>query len=113
MTPERGAASVWVLGFATMLMMATAAVLATGQAMVRNLALQSSVDRSALAGADVLVGVVPGIPCDHVSWLLENEGFSVVSCELNSASLRVVGQASFAGVRWSAKARAGVGEGGQ
>ena len=82
-------------------------------AIVMDARLQGSVDRSALAGADVAVGVVAGIPCEHAQDLLEFEGFALVDCTLKEDSIRVVGQGNHVGVEWTRRARAGVGQSGQ
>jgi len=104
---------VWVLGFLCILVTASVAVMVGASAIVMDARLQGSVDRSALAGADVAVGVVAGIPCEHAQDLLEFEGFALVGCTLKEDSIRVVGQGNHVGVEWTRRARAGVGQSGQ
>jgi secretion/DNA translocation related TadE-like protein len=101
------------MGFLSLLVMAGFAVMVVGSAIVMDARLQGSVDRSALAGADVARGVVPGIPCEHAQDLLESEGFALVGCTLKEDSIRVVGQGNHVGVEWTRRARAGVGQSGQ
>lgn len=108
MKSEIGSGTVWVLGLCGILLVATFGVMGVGSLAVADYVLQGSVDRAALAGGDVLVGVVPGIPCRHARDVLEAEGFDLVSCSVALGSLRVTGKASHAGVTWERNARAGV-----
>jgi len=103
---------VWMVGIVVVLVAMVGAIGVVGQAMTVDARLQASVDRAALAGADVLVGVVAGAPCEHATELLIHEGFEVLSCSLDSRSLRVEAAASYAGFDWSRRARAGVRESG-
>jgi len=75
--------------------------------------LQASVDRAALGAADVLIGVVPGLPCDCARNLLRHEQFSLESCDLDETSVRVTGSVDRLGIRHSAHAHAGVANSGQ
>ncbi|MFT6972842.1 MAG: secretion/DNA translocation related TadE-like protein [Pontimonas sp.] len=108
MNSEIGSGTAWVLGFCGALLVATFGVMGVGSLAVADYALQGSVDRAALAGGDVLVGVVPGIPCRHARDVVEAEGFTLLSCTVVLGSIRVTGQASHAGVTWERNARAGV-----
>ena len=99
-----------MLGIVVLMVTMLGAVGMVGQAMVRDARLQGTVDRAALAGADVLIGVVPGTPCDHATELVVSEGFTPLSCSLDSQSVRVEAGASYAGLDWSRRARAGVPE---
>lgn len=103
----------WVLGFLSLLVMVGFAVMVVGSAIVADARLQGSVDRAALAGADVALGVVVGVPCEHARDLVESEGFALVTCTLSENSIRVVGEGTHAGVEWTRRARAGVGQSGQ
>jgi secretion/DNA translocation related TadE-like protein len=111
-TRERGSASVWLVGIVVVLVAMAGAIGVVGQATILDARLQADVDRAALAGADVLIGVVAGIPCEHATELLMHEGFEVLSCSLDSRSVRVEAGASYAGFDWSRRARAGVRESG-
>ena len=108
MKSEIDSGTAWVLGMCGALLLATFGVMGVGSLAVVDYVLQGSVDRAALAGGDVLVGVVPGIPCRHARDVLEVEGFDLISCSVARGSLRVTGQASHAGVTWKRNARAGV-----
>lgn len=55
-------------------------------------ALQGATDRSALAGADAHVGVAPARQRVAAGALLVREAFTLVSCEFETSSVRVVGQ---------------------
>jgi len=44
---------------------------------------------------------------------VESEGFTLVTCTLSENSIRVVGEGTHAGVEWTRRARAGVGQSGQ
>lgn len=111
-TRERGSASVWLVGIVVVLVAMAGAIGVVGQATILDARLQADVDRAALAGADVLIGVVAGIPCEHATELLMHEGFEVLSCSVDSHSVRVEAGASHAGFDWSRRARAGVRESG-
>ena len=75
--------------------------------------LQGAVDRAALGAADVRIGVVPGLPCEIASQILQHEQFSLDSCELEEAGVRVTGVVDWRGVWHRAHAHAGVANGGQ
>ena len=75
--------------------------------------LQGAVDRAALGAADVRIGVVPGLPCDIARQILQHERFSLDSCELEEAGVRVTGVVDWRGVWHRAHAHAGVANGGQ
>ena len=75
--------------------------------------LQGAVDRAALGAADVRIGVVPGLPCEIASQILQHEQFSLDSCELEEAGVRVTGGVDWRGVWHRAHAHAGVANGGQ
>ncbi len=75
--------------------------------------LQGAVDRAALGAADVRIGVVPGLPCEIASQILRHERFSLDSCELEDAGVRVTGGVDWRGVWHRAHAHAGVANGGQ
>ena len=102
-----------MLGIVVLLVAMLGAIGVVGQVTTRDAQLQATVDRAALAGADVLIGVVAGTPCEHATELVATEGFGTVSCSLDSDSVRVEATASYAGVSWSRRARAGVTEGRQ
>ena len=111
-TSERGSASVWTVGISVVLVAMVGAIGAVGQATILDARLQATVDRAALAGADVLIGVVPGTPCAHATEVVILEGLEVVSCSVDLHSVRVEAGASHAGFDWSRRARAGVRESG-
>ena len=75
--------------------------------------LQRAVDRAALGAADVRIGVVPGFPCDLARQILQHERFSLDSCELEDAGVRVTGGVDWRGVWHRAHAHAGVANGGE
>ena len=102
----------WLVGIVVVLVAMAGAIGVVGQATILDARLQATVDRAALAGADVLIGVVAGIPCEHATELLMHEGFEVLSCSVDSHSVRVEAGASHAGFDWSRRARAGVRESG-
>ena len=75
--------------------------------------LQGAVGRAALGAADVRIGVIPGLPCDIASQILRHEQFSLDSCELEEAGVRVSAVADWRGVQHKARAHAGVANSGQ
>lgn len=109
---ERGSASVVVLGFIASAVMVAGVLLGVVHQVHLSLALQGATDRAALAAADAYVGVTPALPCVVAGELLHREGFALVSCEQETSSVRVVGEASVGGFRFTQRAHAGVVDGG-
>lgn len=113
MVSERGSATVITL--ALVFALVGVVIIGVGAAALLNRAshLQSVADLAALAASDVSRGVVPGQPCSLARAILREAGFSLVSCELEEGRARVVGRASVGGVALTARAHAGVIDGGQ
>jgi len=110
---DRGSASVVALGWIAMLVLAAGVFSeVAGHVLIAD-RLQASVDRAALGAADVLIGVIPGLPCDSARDILRHEQFSLESCDLDEASVRVTGSVDRRGSRHSAHAHAGVANSGQ
>lgn len=105
---ERGSASVVVLGFIASAVLVAGVLLGVVHQVHLSLALQGATDRAALAGADAHVGVAPAIPCVVAGELLRREGFTLVSCEQETTSVRVVGEVRVGGLRVTKRAHAGV-----
>jgi hypothetical protein len=110
---ERGSASVVALGWVALLVLAMGVCAEVAAHMLIADRLQGAVGRAALGAADVRIGVVPGLPCDIASQILRHEQFSLDSCELEEAGVRVTGVADWRGVWHRAHAHAGVANGGQ
>jgi CMP-2-keto-3-deoxyoctulosonic acid synthetase len=75
--------------------------------------LQAATDRSALAAADVLVGVGGEFPCVTAVEILAVEGFAVESCEVATRSVQVVAVGERRGFSHRKRAEAGVPNGGE
>ncbi len=110
---ERGSASAVALGWIAMLVLATGVFAEVATHVLIANRLQGAVDRAALGAADVRMGVVAGLPCDIARQILQDEQFSLDSCELEDDGARVAGGMSWRGVWHSARAHAGVANGGQ
>jgi secretion/DNA translocation related TadE-like protein len=110
---QRGSATVITLALALFLVSVVLAVVAAGALLQRASHLQATVDLAALAASDVSRGVAVGHPCSIAREILREAGFSMVSCELEEGRSRVVGGASLGGVPLTARAHAGVIDGGQ
>jgi secretion/DNA translocation related TadE-like protein len=110
---DRGSASVVALGWIAMLVLGAGVFSEVAGHVLTAHRLQGAVDRAALAAGDVLIGVVPGLPCDSARQILRHEQFSLDSCELEESRARVTGTVDRRGIRHSAHAHAGVADGGQ
>jgi secretion/DNA translocation related TadE-like protein len=110
---DRGSATVITLALTLFLASALLAMISAGALIQRASQLQSAADLAALAASDVSRGVVAGQPCSLARAILREAGFSLVSCELEEGRARVVAGASMGGVPLTARAHAGVIDGGQ
>jgi DNA topoisomerase-1 len=113
MTSERGSASVAMVGFIVAIFLIAGVLFAVALQVHTAHKLQGATDRAALAAADALVGVVPWLPCTVAGSILIEEGFQMVSCELEKDSARVIGKAIVSGIHQTARAHAGVVDSGQ
>lgn len=109
---ERGSASAVMLGFIAAAVVVAGVLMGLAHQVHLSLALQDATDRAALAGADAQVGVSPALPCVIAGALLAREGFTLVSCELETSSVRVVGAVHLGGLVVTKRAHAGVVDGG-
>jgi secretion/DNA translocation related TadE-like protein len=110
---ERGSASVVTLGFIAAAIIVAGVLMGYTHQVYLSVALQGATDRAALAGADAHVGVIPGMPCVVAGALLVREGFTLASCEIETSSVRVVGQVQLGGLWLTKRAHAGVVDGGE
>jgi secretion/DNA translocation related TadE-like protein len=110
---DRGSASVVALGWIAMLVLASAVFSEVAAHVLIAERLQGAVDRAALGAADVRIGVVPGLPCEIARQILRHELFSLDSCELEEAGVRVTGAVEWRGISHEAHAHAGVANSGQ
>lgn len=110
---ERGSASVVALGWSAVLVLGAGVFAEVAFHVLTAERLQGAVDRAALGAADVLLGVVPGLPCDIARQILLHEQFSLASCEQDEHSVRVIAVGDRRGIRHTAHAHAGVPNSGQ
>ena len=85
----------------------TALVLPVGAALVEKRAVAGAADAAALAAADVVSGLVPGIPCDAAAGLASANGAALTSCEVDGAVVTVAVSGSVLGIPFSIRATAG------
>ena len=64
-------------------------------------------DAAALAGADVAVGIIPGIPCEVAATVAAANGAKLASCALDGVVVTVSTKRSFLGLPLIAVATAG------
>lgn len=110
---ERGSAGVLVVGWMMALVLLTGVMLEVSSQLLTHHRLTAATDRAALAAADVLLGVAPGLPCVIARETLGAERFALATCEVGIESVRVSATVSRAGFVHHARARAGVPDGGQ
>ena len=68
-------------------------------------------DSSALAGADVAVGLLPGNPCPAASLVADEHDATLIRCEVDGSTVTVRTMASVLGFEIFAQATAGQHEG--
>lgn len=113
MTSDRGSASIAALGWIVVCVSLTVALGELSAHVLMAHQLRGSTDRAALGAADVLLGVVPGLPCDSAREILRREQFSLESCEVLQGSVRVTSGGTLRGISHRAQAHAGVANGGE
>lgn len=67
-------------------------------------------DAAALAAADTVVGIIPGVPCDSAGRVARANGASIVSCEVDGVIVTVTALRMLLGVSVTAVATAGPSE---
>jgi secretion/DNA translocation related TadE-like protein len=113
MPSERGSASVVMVGLIVAVFLIAGILFTVALQLHTAQRLQGATDRAALAAADALVGVVPWLPCTVAGRILVEEGFQMVSCELENNSARVIGKTVVVGIHQTMRAHAGVVDSGQ
>ena len=76
-------------------------------AFVARAALEGAADASALAAADVAVGIVPGIPCDVAAKVANANGAGLDACRVDGLVVTVHVRSQFLGSELGASATAG------
>lgn len=109
---ERGSATLVALGWIALLVLLAGFLLEVSQSLITASRLQAATDRAALGAVDVLVGVRGELPCSVAREILRKEHFDLESCELRGQGVRVISQAFRRGVLHTARAHAGVVDGG-
>ena len=64
-------------------------------------------DAAALAAADTVVGILPGLPCDAAERVVRANGASVLSCDVDGLIVTVTASRMLLGVPVTAVATAG------
>lgn len=83
MSAERGAGTVVTLGLGLGILAVLLVVLPLSAALAARHAVTGSADASALAAADVLSGLVPGVPCETAARVAAAGGASLERCDLD------------------------------
>jgi secretion/DNA translocation related TadE-like protein len=104
---DRGSGSVLALAILLAFMAFAVAVTALGAGLVVRQRVIAAADGAALAAADTLLGVLPGVPCDAARRVAEANGALLVDCELDGLTATVETSARVAGVEVRARSRAG------
>ncbi len=87
---EAGSAVITLVGGASLACVLLAALLSLGSAVGRAAIVASIADQAALAAADALAGLVPGMaPCDAAGIVAAQNRVSVLSCELEGPAATV------------------------
>jgi secretion/DNA translocation related TadE-like protein len=104
---ETGSASVLAVGVMGVLVITVATTLPLYIGMSVRQSVIGAADASALAAADVAVGVVPGIPCEVAATVAAANGAVLTSCVFDGLVVTVSTQRDFVGLALRADARAG------
>ncbi len=104
---DRGSGSLLAIGLvAALAVLTTLIVPLYGALAVRSL-VGAAADAAALAGADVAVGLAPGIPCEAASRAASAAGARMTSCAVDGLVITVVASRDILGVAVTAAATAG------
>jgi len=104
---ESGSASVLSVGIVGVLVMAVATVLPLYIGMSVRQAVIAAADASALAAADVAVGIIPGVPCEIAATVASSNGAVLTACVFDGLVVTVSTQRDFLGLALRADATAG------
>lgn len=114
MTPERavghgdrGAASVLALGIVGAVVALTAMVVPAVNTFVASQRAVNAADAAALAAADVISGLLPGVACELAAHVAARNGAVLNSCKPQGAVVTVVVTVSSLGFELTGSARAG------
>ncbi|WP_241961148.1 Rv3654c family TadE-like protein [Homoserinimonas hongtaonis] len=80
---ERGAGSVLVVAILSVAVLSLALVIPLYKGLVLNRVAAGAADASALAAADVAVGIVPGDPCSVAQTVAAANGAELARCEVD------------------------------
>lgn len=105
--PERGVGSILAVAImaAVLLLVSLSAPLYTGLIATRRA--QAAADASALAAADVAVGIVAGVPCTRAAEVARANGATLLGCGLDGAVATVRVSVALGGLGVAAAASAG------
>jgi len=104
---ERGSQTVVALGLVAALVSGGSAAMVTVDLFRWASRVQHQTNLSALAAADVSMGVVIGAPCPVARRIAADGGIRLVECVVNGRTVLVVGQARRNGFVVTKRARAG------
>jgi len=104
---DDGAGGVLALALVGVTVLCALAVIGLGGALVTRQHLAAAADASALAAADVLLGVVPGDPCALAGRVAAAHRVALIRCTIDGAEARVTVGSSVRGVPVGVDSRAG------
>ena len=104
---ESGSASVLAVGVMGVLVLTVATTLPLYIGMSVRQSVIAAADASALAAADVAVGIIPGVPCEVAATVAAANGAVLTACVFDGLVVTVSTQRDFVGLALRAEARAG------
>jgi secretion/DNA translocation related TadE-like protein len=104
---DRGSGSVLALGLVAAVIGVTAGGLVVVGASAAQARAAAAADLSALAAADVAVGLTPGVPCAAADEVARHNGAALDRCAQRGVEVTVGVSAPYLGLTASASARAG------
>ena len=104
---DEGAGSVLALAIVAASVILIGGQLALGAALVQRQQALGAADAAALAAADTLLGVVPGIPCEVAATVADADGARIADCELDGYLATVTVSARVGIFEVTARSRAG------
>jgi secretion/DNA translocation related TadE-like protein len=104
---ECGSGSVLTVGIVGVLVIAVATVLPLYIGMSVRQSVIAAADASALAAADVAVGIIPGVPCEIAATVAIGNSAVLTSCIFDGLVVTVSTQRDFLGLALRAEATAG------
>ena len=104
---DRGAGSILVVAILGALFTVTAVLIPVLALLPVNQAVQGAADAAALAAADTISGLVPGVPCDTAARAATLNGAGLAACSIDGQNATVAVSRTVGVLSIEARARAG------